>query len=77
MTDNKNSTHKANRHYAIAQDYQTDACGFGYETIPVPMKLWDGRGWTTDKAKAMRFGNSPRARMLAQAILGRIKIVVL
>lgn len=77
MTDNKNKAHKTDKRYAIAQDYQTNACGFGYETKDRPMKLWDGRGWTTDKAKAQRFDNTPKARIFAERLLGRIRIVVL
>jgi hypothetical protein len=75
-TDNNNAF-QTDKEYGIAQDYETNACGFGYETKNRPMKLWDGKGWTTDKAKALRFNNNPRARILAGRLLGRIKIVVL
>jgi len=62
-TDNKKTF------YYIAMKRTTDNNGFGYQTNEQPRRLWDGKEWTTDKAKAITCDNNPRMRMIAARLL--------
>lgn len=55
--------------YYIALKQHTNHRGFGYQTNDEMRKLWDGKGWTTDKNQAVRCDNNPRMRMIASRLL--------
>jgi len=66
--DNNQAKGQTMRSYYIAKKIQDNGMGFGYQTKIDARELWDGKGWTTDNTNAIRFVNSPQARMLVAQI---------
>lgn len=63
--------------YYIAMRLSDNGMGFGYQTKAAARKLWDGRRWTTDKSKAIKFENNPKARIFLGRLIANAEIITL